>query len=210
MYDGAVAYRRLAAQRSWFLIVLGTVLLAGLVLFVLDTTVLGSGMPRDQLAIPVLGIPLALLMIARGVTGSWAHRQLCVDVAAGKVRLATGEERALDELGRITVTARRLYGSTSVYELRAEHVDGVLFESLFEADVQRRMTPLEQAVLQSRLRRVLERPDADGAFRSAPSTTSEVLRIAGDAAWARPALRALQRDPDATVRARATALLDTL
>jgi hypothetical protein len=70
---------------------------------------------------------------------------------------------------------------------------------------------VDAAVLQYRLRRVLERPAGDGAFRSAPDPNAELLEIAGTRERAIDALAALAKcDPDAQMRAQASERLAKL
>lgn len=181
-----MAFRRVTYHRSWFMVVVGTIALASIV---------GSSLelrwsPIEDLAyLAVLGGVVSLLMIARGLTGSWSKRQLRVDVAGGKLKLPDGSLRDLDALGELTIEKKPMRNMPSRrvvrvvlhdYLLRAANVGYYLFESNYEAETKLRYDAVDAAVLQYRLRRILERPTGDGAaFRSAPDARGEVLDVAG-------------------------------
>lgn len=210
-----MAYRRLAYHRSWFLIVFGILGLACVVYATIELYLsASSGGMGDTMLIPVVLGPLAILMVARGITGSWSKQQLRVDVPAGMLKLADGSVRKLDELGELTIE-KRSAGKVRQhlmfwYRLRAAAVDSVLFESLDERESKIRLDALEAAVLQTRVRRVLERPSTDGAFRAAPDPAAEILRVAASEDRAKAALAVLSRDVDADVRQRAQKLASQL
>ena len=66
-----MAYRRLAYHRSWFLIVLGALGLVGVIYATIELYLSASSVGMgDAALIPVILGPLALLLIARGITGS--------------------------------------------------------------------------------------------------------------------------------------------
>lgn len=210
-----MAYRRLAYHRSWFLIVLGALGLVGVIYATIELYLSASSVGMgDAALIPVILGPLALLLIARGITGSWSKQQLRVDVPAGMLMLADGSVHKLDELGELTIE-KRSAGKVRVhlmfwYRLRAATVDSVLFESLDERESQVRLDALDAAVLQNRVRRVLERPEAEGAFRAGPDPLAEVMRIAATGDRANAALARLARDADAGIRDRALKLASQL
>lgn len=212
-----MAFRRVTYHRSWFMVVVGTIALASIV---------GSSLelrwsPIEDLAyLAVLGGVVSLLMIARGLTGSWSKRQLRVDVAGGKLKLPDGSLRDLDALGELTIEKKPMRNMPSRrvvrvvlhdYLLRAANVGYYLFESNYEAETKLRYDAVDAAVLQYRLRRILERPTGDGAaFRSAPDARGEVLDVAGGPDRARAALQVLTRDHDRSVRDHASKLLGSV
>ncbi|NVB77094.1 MAG: hypothetical protein HOV81_01745 [Kofleriaceae bacterium] len=199
------------------MVVLGTIALA---------SIIGSSLelrwsPAEDLAyLAVLGSVVAILMIARGLTGSWSKRQLRVDVAAGKLKLPDGSLRDLDALGELTIEKKPMRNMPSRrvirvvlhdYLLRAANVGYYLFESNYEAETKIRYDAVDAAVLQHRLRRILERPTGEGsAFRSAPDARAEVLEVAGTPDRACAALQVLMRDHDRSVRDHATKLLGSI
>lgn len=192
-----MALRRLAYERSWILVIVGMWALGGLVYFCAESGV--RGLKNGDFLLPLLALPVVLLIIRRGLTGSRSKRQLWVDVPAGKVVLANGAEHALDELGALsiekkyhprTVHTQPLYS----YELKAASIERSLFSSFFEGETTKRLTALDAAVVQSALRRLLERPQGDGAFRSGPDLATEVLARAGSPQRALAGLRVLGAD----------------
>ncbi len=215
-----MAPRRLAYQRTWFLIVLGVGAFAvslGTVIFVALEMDWQKAWGEDDLAVPVLLVPLSLPIIARGWTGSWAKRQLRVDVAAGVFVLPNGDVHKLDELGALSLVkvpykfarpvTMRAAPNLSTYELRAGACNYVLFKSFEESETKLRYEALDAAVLQYRLRRVLERPQVDGAYRAGTDQLAEILQVAGSDARAVRGLRVLGCDHDSTIRETATKLI---
>lgn len=205
-----MAFRRLTYHRSWFMIVVGILALASIV---------GNWISLDRNStdlhmLATLGSIVAVLMIVRGFTGEWGKRQLRVDVAGGKLMLPDGSLRDLDQLGELTIEKKLLpplRGSqtrSTEHRLRAANVEYYLFYSVYESETQLRLAAVDAAVLHYRLRRVLERPPGDGAFRSAPDPSVELLEIAGTRERLLAALAALaKRDPDRHVRDQAAARL---
>lgn len=200
-------FRRVVYHRSWFMIVVGTLALA---------SIAGNWVAHDNVSpeldwLALLGSLVALLMIARGLTGEWGKRQLRVDVAGGKLQLPDGSQYELDQLGELALETKLLprtssRSQTRVHEhrLRAANVEYYLFFSVYESETKLRLAAVDSAVLQYRLRRVLERPAGDGAFRSVPDPDAELLEIAGTRERAIAALTALAKtDPDSQLRARA-------
>jgi hypothetical protein len=206
-------YRRLAWHRSWAIIGFGFFVsiwsIGGLV-----EAYVSFRWPRDMLEwIGVIFANLVVIrIIVRGFTGSHSKRQLRVDVPAGMLQLETGELVPLDEVGEVTITKR--YGGRRVWwtQVRAAGIPNkVLYESTFESETQKRFVALGEVVLQSKVRKVLERPDVGEAFRAAPDPTSEVLEVAETRERAASALTALARDDqDEAIRKRAAQLLATL
>lgn len=211
-----MAFRRLTYHRSYFMIGVGVLGLAGALGY-------GIGGPGDDLTNQIgwsaVVAAFALLFLVRGLTGEWGQRQLRVDVAAGKLRLNNGDTYALDELGELTIERqplpRRRMTDTQVeeYRLRAANVKKYyVYFSLYESDTLLRKRILEEVILQSRLRKILERPTSDGsAFRSGPDALPEVRAIESDTARTIAALDALaKKDPDAHVRTQAKNLVTSL
>lgn len=209
-----MAFRRVAYNRSWFMIVLGVIVLFAVSWSWIQLMLNGQASGDDTLE-SALGASIGLLALARGLTGAWGKRQLGVDVAAGKLVLPDGSVHDLDAIGALTIETRReqvsdMYrrpGSVSVFLLRAARVKYYLFESVSKADTKARFDALEAAVLQSRIRRILERPTGEGAFRSGPDALREIRDVAGDRERALAALRALGKDPDRDIRERAASCL---
>ena len=214
-----MAFKRLAWHRSYFTLFLGLFMLVFPVAFTADMLYTRYGMPHDALKwlVPFAAIPLCLLIIVRGIAGSWSKAQLGVDVPAGQLRLASGKVVPLAEVGDITIfekrgpyVANQRY-QTAWHQLKASGIpDVVLYESTFDTDTKRRRDALEGAITQSALRPILERPVEGAAFRASPEIDADVLRVAGTPERARSALAALVRDHDATIRDRAAALLTSL
>ena len=203
-----MSFRRLAWHRSWAIIGFGLFVsiwsVGGLVVAIMDS--------RDMLLLAILGELVVLRIIVRGFTGSLSKRQLRVDVPAGMLQLESGKVIPLDEVGALQITYRR-GGQRGVrwYELRAAGIpDTVLYESPYDSDTKKRFDALGDAVLQSKLRRVLERPEVDAAYRAVPEATAEILEIAETKDRATSALAALARDHDTTIATRATQLLASL
>lgn len=216
-----MAFRRVAYHRSWFLIVVGTLGLAPPVALLAEPLVYGNspdGLNSEHVGLLIIGVMFALLVIARGVTGSWSKRQLRVDVAAGKLKLPDGSLHDLDNLGPLTIdkkvikhlNPRTIRVTLHDYLLRADNVDYYLFVSNYESETKIRYDAVEAAVLQYRLRRILERPDAEGVFRAGPDPRAEILSLAGSPENARAALGVLTRDSDRSVRDQAAKLLGSL
>jgi len=206
-----MAFRRITYHRSWFMIVLGTAGLASIV----GNLVAGERIAGGLLALSVLGCLVTALMIVRGATGEWGKNQLRIDVAGGKLKLPDGSTRNLDELGALTIEAKvearshnpHMRTQLTEYRVRAANVEYYLFYSYYEAETKLRFDAIDAAVVQSKLRRILERPSADGgAFRASPDPIADVLAAAGDASRARAALQELTRDGDAHIRAQAVKL----
>lgn len=160
---------------------------------------------------------LALLLIARGFTGEWGKRQVRVDVPAGKLMLVNGDVYPLDELGALTLEKtslpRRRSTDTIVHEyrLRAANVKKYyVYFSVYESDTLGRRKALEEAILQCRLRKILERPTSDGsAFRGGPDALAEIRGV-GETSHVAAALKVLEKDPDAHVRRQAQKLVTQL
>jgi hypothetical protein len=211
-----MAFRRVAYHRSWFMVVLGTLALASIVAASVDL----RWSPVEDLAyLAIFGALIATLMIARGLTGSWSKRQLRIDVAGGKLKLPDGSLRDLDALGPLTIekkpmklpSRRAIRVVLHEYWLRAANVEYYLFDSNYELETKLRYDAIEAAVLQYRLRRILERPTEEGAaFRSAPDARAEILGLAGNSERARSALQVLTRDHERSVRERAANLLGSI
>lgn len=206
-----MAFRRITYHRSWFMIVLGTVGLASIV----ANVIANENIADELLYLSVFGCLVTSLMIVRGVTGEWGKKQLRVDVAGGKLKLPDGSVRSLDEIGALTIEAKvmpkshnpRMQTRLTEYRLRAANVEYYLFYSFYEAETKLRFDAVDRAIVEYRVRRILERPTADGpAFRSGPDPIAEVLEASGNATRARAALTALTRDGDAHVRAQAAKL----
>jgi hypothetical protein len=208
-----MAYRRLAWHRSWAIIGFGCFVsvwsISGLVegYYALD-------LPDDVLA--WAGILFAnyvvVRIIMRGVRGSHSKRQLRVDVPAGMLQLETGELVPLDQVGEVTIKKKK-GGQRGVWwsQLHAAGIPNqVLYESTFDEDTQKRLVALQEVVLESKVRRVLERPEIGEAYRAAPDATSELLEVAETRDRAASALSALVRDPDPAISQRAAQLLATL
>jgi len=203
-----VPFRRVVYHRSWFMIVVGTIGLASIV-----GNWVAADVSGDLAYLAALGAIVTLLMIVRGFTGEWGQRQLLVDVAGGKLRLPDGSLRDLDQLGELTLESKllprsnnpRMQTRVTEYRLRAANVEYYLFYSVYESETKLRFAAVDSAVLQYRLRRVLERPQGDGAFRSAPDPNVELLEIAGTRERAVVALKALAKsDPDGQIRSQAS------
>lgn len=206
-----MGFRRLTYHRSYFMVVLGVVTLVAVGAYVAETM---WSNPADNAFVVGLGAALGLVMLARGLTGQWSSKQLYVDIRAGKLRLLDGSIYALDELGPLTIEKKLLPPPNRhrVHEhlLRAANVKYYLFEAIFEGETQRRYDALDAAVLEYRIRRVLERPQGEGAFRSGPDPDAEILEIAGTRERAAAALQLLARDPDKHIREQASARLAQL
>lgn len=197
------------------MIVLGTIGLASIV----ANLIANENIDPRLGYLAVFGIAVTLLMILRGFTGEWGKRQLRVDVAGGKLQLPDGSLRELDQIGALTMESKlmpksnnpRMQQRLTEYRLRAANVEYYLFYSNYEGETRIRFAAVEAAVLQHRLRRVLERPAGDGAFRSAPDPTAELVDIAGTRERAIDGLTALAKsDPDRQVRVQATERLAQL
>jgi len=214
-----MAFKRLAWHRSFFTIFLGLFLLVFPVAFTADMLGRRFGMPHDALKwlVPFVGLPLVLLIIVRGLVGSWSKHQLRVDIPAGQLQLANGKIIPLAEVGEISIVAQRgpyqmnrRHQSIS-YQLKAAGIPNVvLYESPWDSDTKLRRDALDTAIVQSALRPILERPVEGAAFRAAPEIDAEVLRVAQTLQRARLALVELARDHDAAIRERAAKLLATL
>jgi hypothetical protein len=208
-----MAFRRVAYHRSWFLVAVGTIGLASLVA---NSIELRWSPPEDLAYGAVIGSLVSLVIIARGLTGSWSKRQLRVDIAGGKLKLPDGSTRDLDKLGALTIEKKVLpqlnpmKTRVTLYEylLRAANVEYYLFVSNYESETKIRYEAVDAAVLEYQLRRILERPTADGsAFRSGPDALPEVLETAGTPERARATLQKLALDHDQHVRAQAAKLV---
>lgn len=214
-----MAFERLAWHRSYFTIFLGLFMLVFPVAFTADMLFTRFGMPHDALKwlVPFGAIPLCLLIVVRGIAGSWSKAQLGVDIPAGQLRLASGKIVPLAEVGEVTVEVKRgpyvtnQRYRTEWFQLKASGIPKVvLYESTFDTDTNRRRDALECAITQAALRPILERPVEGGAFRASPEIDAEVSRVAGTPARLRAALTGLARDHDATIRDRAAKLLTAL
>lgn len=206
-----MAFKRLAYHRSYFLIGVGLVGLALVTIFVLDRTVYSKRwLTNEELLAPLFGYPFALLILARGLTGSWSRWQLKVDIPAGLIHFPEGKVGKLAELGALAIDHKPYRSGRNVHQLhqlRSVALDRPLFSSLYEGETKLRLDRLELAVLQSALRRVLEVPTVDGdAYRGGPDLAAEVDRVAGESPYRARALAALAADHDATIRTRARQL----
>ena len=206
-----MAFKRLAYHRSWFLICFGLIGIALVTLFVLDRTIYSKRwLTKEEWLAPLLGFPFALLILVRGLTGSWSRWQLRVDIPAGKIHFPEGKVGELAELGALSIV-KKPYRSgrhvNQIYQLHTAGLERPLFTSFYEGETKLRLDRLELAILQSALRRVLEAPAGDGAFRSGPDLAAEVERVAGESPYRARALAALARDHDATIRTRAGQLV---
>jgi hypothetical protein len=203
--------RRLAWHRSWFTVGLGVFMLVFPVSFTVEMFFTSYGDEPAAWLVPFVAIPFCLLIIVRGLVGSWSKNQLRVDIPAGVLRLERGKLVPLAEVGEVTIAKRRdTYGKNrSVwYQLKiAALPELVLFESPFEDETQKRYDALQSAVIQAALRPILERPIEGVAFRATPEIDDEVVRVAGSEDRARTALVALTADHDQTIRERASQLL---
>ena len=208
-----MAFRRVAYHRSKFLIVVG---LIGLASIVGNSFVLRWDPPEDLAIAAVFGSLVMILMIARGLTGSWSSKQLRVDVAAGQLKLPDGSLRKLDELGALTIekkfipppNPRKVRVPLHDYLLRAANVEYYLFDSNYASETMLRYSAIDAAVLQYKLRRILERPTVEGSsYRAGPDAMPEILEAAGTPKRARTTLQKLTRDHDAHVREQAAKLL---
>jgi hypothetical protein len=218
-----MAFRRLAYHRSWFLIVVGTLGLAPCVALIVDSLMYGNspdGLDADDMFLLAIGVVLALLVIARGVTGSWSKRQLRVDVRGGKLMLPDGSLRDLASLGALTIEKKAIKDLNPNkrrahvlhdYLLRAANVEYYLFESNYESETTIRYRAVEAAVLQYRLRQILARPTGDGSvFRSGPDALAEIRAAFPDRDHTLAALDLLAQDGDAHVRDQAAKLATEL
>ena len=206
-----MALRRLVWERSWFAVILGLIALGGLAAYCVEVG--ERGLKDGDFVLPLLALPVPLLLLRRGFTGSRSKRQLWVDVAAGKLVLPDGGVRNLDEIGELSIEKRYMRPKASMqpfylHLLRAASIEQyVLYSSAFESETQRRLAALDAAVVQSALRQLLERPQGDGAFRAAPEVTAEIASLGIAVERALPALRTLARDDhDSRIRADATKL----
>jgi hypothetical protein len=206
-----MAFRRITYHRSWFMIVVGTIGLASIV----ANLIANDDINGELVYLAVFGCLVTSLMIVRGFTGEWGKKQLRIDVAGGKLKLPDGSVRSLDELGALTIEAKlmpkshnpRMLTRLTEYRLRAANVEYYLFYSFYESETKLRFDAVDAAVVEYRVRRILERPTADGsAFRSGPDPVTDVLEVSGDAMRAQSALHALTRDGDPHVRAQAAKL----
>lgn len=207
-----MAFKRLAYHRSWFLVGFGLIGLALVTVFVLDRTIYSKRwLTKEEWLAPLLGYPFAVLILARGFTGSWSRHQLRVDIPAGMFHFPEGKVVPLAELGDLTIKTEPYRSGRNVhtnYQLRTKGFARALFSSLYEGETRLRLDRLELAVLQSALRRVLEAPRVDGdAFRAGPDLAAEVERVAGESPHRARALALLARDHDATIRTRAAQLV---
>lgn len=207
-----MAFRRVAYHRSKFLIVVG---LIGLASIVGNSFLLRWNPPEDLAIGAVFGGLVTILLIARGFTGSWSAKQLRVDIAGGKLMLPDGSIRKLDELGALTIekkfippsNPRKTRVALHDYLLRAANVEYYLFFSNYESETKLRHDAVDAAVLEYKLRRILERPAADGSsYRSGPDAVPEILAIAETPQRARTTLQRLTRDHDPHVREQAAKL----
>lgn len=207
-----MAFRRLAYHRSYFLLAVGALGLAAAVAYAIVAP--WDDPTNDGFAIGTGGA-VSLLILARGATGSWSQKQLRVDIPAGKLKLPDGSIHSLDELGALTIESHLLpppnRHRVHEYRLRAANLGYYLFYSVYESETTIRLVKVDSAVLQSRLRRVLERPSGDGsAFRSAPDAVPEIRAIAETPERALAALDTLAREDGPEIRARARQVADTL
>lgn len=192
------------------LIGVGLLTVLPLMLITVVRTVNGTWVAGD-LYVPFLGLPAALLILIRGWTGSWSQRQLRVDVPAGKLQLADGTVRRLDELGALSIEKelkiiRHPVRNTEItwWRLRATSLETPLFSAVYESETKIRYEHLDAAVLESQLRRILEGPRGEGgAFRDAPDPLPAIMNAAGSSERAAAALRGLARAPDRDIRTRA-------
>jgi hypothetical protein len=199
----------LAYERSWFLVVVGLWGVGGVIYFCLETnSLLASG----DILLPLVAGPAALLLIRRGLTGSRSKSQLWVDVPAGKLVLMNGTEHELSELGTISVEQRyhqRNAKTVATYglDLKASALEHPIYCSFLDSEVKRRCEALQAAILQSALRKLLERPQLGDTFRAGPELTAEAVARAGSPERALAGLRVLAReDHDLAIREQATKL----
>jgi hypothetical protein len=201
--------KRLAWHRSWFTVGLGLFMLVFPVSFTVEMFFTSYGKEPAAWLVPFAAIPFCLLIVVRGLVGSWSKNQLRVDVPAGLLQLEGGKIIPLAEIGEITIATRRdAYGKNRSlwYQLKIAALPKlVLFESPFDTDTQKRFDALQSAVVQAALRPILERPALGAAFRATPEIDDEVVRVAGSEDRARTALAALVGDHDQTIRERAKA-----
>lgn len=203
-----MAFRRLTYHRSYFIIGMGVALLIALGGYVAEVRL----HPADPILI--LGGACALLLLARGFTGSWSKQQIRVDVPAGKLMLPDGSIHELDAIGALTVESHLLpppnRHRVHEFRLRAANLGYYPFHSVYESETRKRLVALEAAVLQSRVRKLLERPSADGAaFRSAPDV-ADAVRTQDTQERVLAALDVLATDPDSHVSEQATAVASAL
>lgn len=209
----SLSRRRLTYERSWLAVLLGVWALGGLGYYCLEIGV--RGLTNGEILVPLAALPFVLMLLRRGFTGSRSKRQLWVDVPAGKLVLANGTEHALAELGALSIEKRyeaRTRNSLPMYsyELTAQSL-GKLFSAYFEGETKRRLDALDAAVLQSGLRKLLERPQVDSVFRAAPQLASEAHAGAGTLERALAGLRALADDDhDPAIREHAKSLAAVL
>lgn len=204
-----MARRRLAWERSWFAVVLALVGVSFLGYYCAEVGV--RGLEQGDFLLPLLALPVVLLLLRRGFTGSRSKRQLWVDVPAGTFVLANGDVHELDQLGAVSIEKKYQRRADKrpyyLHQLKVASIEGPQFSSVFEGEVQRRQAALEAAIVQSAVRRVLERPQGEGAFRAGPEVATDVLARAGSRDRAIAALRALATDDDESgIRASAAKL----
>lgn len=208
-----MAFRRVAYHRSKFLIVVG---LIGLASIVGNAVMLRWSPPEDLAIAAVFGAMVMILLIARGLTGSWSAKQLRIDVAGGKLKLPDGSIRKLDELGELTIEKKFIKPNNPYktrvalhdYLLRAANVEYYLFYSNYESETKLRHVAIDSAVREYKVRRILERPVGDGsAFRSGPDVMPAILEATGTPERARETLQKLTRDHDSHIREHAAKLL---
>ena len=143
---------------------------------------------------------VSLAILRYGIVGSKTERQLRVDPIAGVLQLEDGAILRFDELGPVTLETRGHYG------VKAANRQQYLYLSYRRSHTEKRYNALMTAMLQHQLRRALEAPVVENAFRGV-DIQHEIERIAGDSPHKRAALEALTKDPDPTIRERAHSLL---
>ena len=176
-----MAFKRLAYHRSWFLICFGLIGIALVTLFVLDRTIYSKRwLTKEEWLAPLLGFPFALLILVRGLTGSWSRWQLRVDIPAGKIHFPEGKVGELAELGALSIV-KKPYRSgrhvNQIYQLHTAGLERPLFTSFYEGETKLRLDRLELAILQSALRRVLEAPAGEVASPANPHIAHVLSRL---------------------------------
>lgn len=205
--------RRLSVHRSWRLFV-GTLLVCAVItIIVISNIVLGGSDELEYLLLAAVAYGLCAEAFLVALLGSYRRDQPYVDPIAGVVRTRTGAILRFDDLGALSIEQDVVSYSNKVrhprYKLRAAAVEVPIDELLYdEARTKRNLAALETAMLQYKLRRVLEMTAVDGdAYRGGLDPAQEVGRIAGDSPYRRQAIEALTHDPDPTIRERAKQLL---
>lgn len=164
----------------------------------------------------LLGMAVSIAWMRLGLFGTLTKNQLRVDPDAGVLQDDAGNIFHFDQIGELSIvkrpeTNRTQRRTTTImnFDLKCSGLEGTLFTDFWnEKRTQLRFDALSTAMLQFKLRRVLEAPQVEGdAFRSGLDPHAEAKRIAADSPFKRAALEALTRDPDPTVRTRAAALL---